>query len=91
MRAISRIKSFISNEHKKHILFKGILYEQEFVKAFLRKYPQKELLKNDINEIQNYWKQYGIIWKDLCWFQMYYGVTKIKDPRFLPHNRQQRR
>lgn len=36
-------------------------------------------------EINDYWKKYGIRFRDFSWFARYYYVTGKKDPRFLPH------
>ena len=52
--------------------------------AFLKRFPQPELSAADKQEIDRYWKQYRIRFKDYSWFQMYYGVTGEHDPRFIP-------
>ena len=51
---------------------------------FLDKHPQPELTQQDKDAIDNYWKQFGIKYPDYTWHQMYYGVTGIHDPRFIP-------
>jgi hypothetical protein len=52
--------------------------------VFLKKHPQPELTASEKQEIDRYWQQYGIRFKEYSWFQMYYGVTGIHDPSFIP-------
>ena len=51
---------------------------------FLKRFPQPELTAADKKEIDDYWRHYGIKFQDHKWFQMYYGVTGIHDPSFIP-------
>lgn len=53
-------------------------------KVFLNRFPQPALSDADKKEIDEYWRQYGIKMPDYNWFQMYYGVTGIHDPSFIP-------
>lgn len=53
--------------------------------TFLKEHPQPKLSKEEKNEIDYFWKQYGIKFPDYSWYEMYYGVTGIHDPRFIPH------
>lgn len=50
----------------------------------LKSHPQPPLSDADIKKIDAYWEQYGIKFTDYSWYQLYYGATKIKDPRFMP-------
>lgn len=50
----------------------------------LKKYPQPALTEKQKSEIDRYWAQFGIKFKEYSWFQLYYGVTGIKDPRYIP-------
>ena len=50
----------------------------------LKKNPQPELTNEEARQIDEYWSKFGIVIPDKCWFQWYYGVTGIKDPRFIP-------
>ncbi len=50
----------------------------------LQSLPQPELSAAEKQDISEYWSQFGIEIKDYCWFQWYYGITGIKDPRFIP-------
>lgn len=52
--------------------------------TFLKRRPQPALTEADKREIDQFWRSYGIRFKDYRWFQMYYGVTGIRDPRFIP-------
>lgn len=47
------------------------------------KIPQLSLREKE--EINEYWKKYGIRFRDFSWFRRYYYVTGRKDPRYLPH------
>lgn len=55
-------------------------------KELLERNPQPELTENEIDEIDKYWAQYGIKYTDHSWFRFFYGVTGIKDPRFIPRD-----
>ena len=50
----------------------------------LKKLPQPELSAAEKQEIIDFWSQFGFDIKDFSWFQWYYGITGIKDPRFIP-------
>lgn len=50
----------------------------------LKKNPQPHLTIEEKAEIDKYWKDYGIKFNDYSWFQWYYGISGIKDPRFIP-------
>lgn len=52
--------------------------------AFLKRFPQPELTEAEKKAIDAYWRQYGVKFSDYSWFQMYYGVTGMHDPRFIP-------
>lgn len=52
--------------------------------AFLKEHPQPKLTSEEKKEIDAFWKEYGIKYPDYSWFEMYYGVTGIHDPRFIP-------
>ncbi len=52
--------------------------------TFLKEHPQSKLTIEEKKEIDNYWKKYNIKFPDYSWFEMYYGVTGIHDPRFIP-------
>ena len=51
-------------------------YSQEKeLKGYLKNIPQPELTTEEKREIDAYWKQYGIRFKNYDWFQWYYGFT----------------
>lgn len=58
--------------------------EYSKAKKFLSKNPYPQLTKEQKEEIDDYWSRYGVQWPDYSWYQMYYGVTGIQDPRFMP-------
>lgn len=58
--------------------------EEKGLKKYLKNIPQPELDTAEKREIDAYWKQYGIRFKNYNWFQWYYGFTGIKSPKFIP-------
>ena len=70
--------------------YSNIMYNHRFdvdyksAARFLAKNPQPELSQQDKDAIDNYWKKFGIKYPDYTWFQMFYGVTGMHDPRFIP-------
>ncbi len=52
--------------------------------AFLKKHPMPSLTSIEKEEIDDYWRRFGIKFPHYKWFEMYYGVTGIHDPRFIP-------
>ena len=44
------------------------------------------LQSKEIDEINAYWGKFGVRLNDYSWHQMYYSITGIHDPRFIPHN-----
>lgn len=52
--------------------------------TFLKNNPQPPLTINEKNEIDDFWAKYGVKFPDYSWFQMYYGVTGIHNPKFIP-------
>ena len=62
------------------------VFDVEYTAAakFLAKHPQPELSQADKVAIDSYWKQFGILFPDYSWQQMFYGVTGMHDPRFIP-------
>lgn len=54
------------------------------IKKYLKTSPQPELTPEEKREIDSYWKQYGIRFRNYDWFQWYYGFTGIRSPKFIP-------
>lgn len=50
----------------------------------LNKLPQPELSESEKRDIDAFWAKYGLKIKDYSWFRMYYGITGIKNPAFIP-------
>ena len=50
----------------------------------LKANPRPELTAEQKKEIDAYWAAYGIKFSDYSWFQLYYGMTGIADPRYIP-------
>lgn len=51
---------------------------------FLKVNPQPKLSLVEKEQIDTFWGEYNIKFPDYTWFEMYYGVTGIHDPRFIP-------
>ncbi len=65
---------------------KGCIFNECYKHAelFLQNYPQPRLSKDEKDEIDCFWAKYGIKWPDYSWFQMFYGVSGIKSPYYIP-------
>lgn len=59
-------------------------YQGANVYKYLQVNPMPQLSEQDKLEIDAYWKQFGIKFSDYSWFQWYYGITNVHDPRFIP-------
>ena len=53
---------------------------------YFRRHNPPALSAEEIKEIDAFWKQFGIRLEHHRWHQMYYDMTGIKDPAFLPQN-----
>jgi len=51
---------------------------------FLIEHPQPSLSVSEKKDIDRFWGEYKIKLPDYSWHEMYYGVTDIHDPRFIP-------
>lgn len=79
------ILTIISQRYKRYKSQKLFTESYRAAQTFLNRHPNPVLDSNDIKEIDAFWGQYGIRFKDYSWFQMYYGVTGLHDPRFIPN------
>ena len=61
-------------------------YQCRNIHSRLEKLPQPALSADEKREISEYWSRFGVRIDDFCWFQWYYGITGIKDPRFIPND-----
>ena len=85
-RFVSRIGKFGS---KKIASFKIKTIERAQRKSVakkLSKLNQPELSEQEKKEITDFWGKYGIDIKDFNSFRWYYGISGIKDPRFIPQD-----
>ena len=58
--------------------------KEKLAQDYCLKYQVPDITDGEKDEIQRYWSQYGIIISDFSWHRMYYHVTGIHDPRFVP-------
>ena len=80
--AILKVRAFEKNariRNRSHMLRRGI-------HAQLNALPQPELSVSEKQEIHDFWSRFGIDIKDYSWFRWYYGITGIKDPRYIPQD-----
>lgn len=53
---------------------------------FLKEHYYSDISANEKKEIDDYWQQYCIKFPDYSWFRMYYGITGIHSPYFIPND-----
>ena len=75
----------IARLYKRHNSFSLFSESYNYALNFLKDHPQPQLTQGEKHDIDDYWGTYNIHYKDYSWFQMYYGVTGIHDPRFIPN------
>ena len=84
----SRIKSIIKRKSRKYFgeeaQTNSIVRLDKQAQDNLSHNPMPELTAEDKQNIDRFWEKYGIRFKDYGWFQWLYGVTGIKDPKFIP-------
>ena len=56
----------------------------ELAQKYCAKYNLPDLTSEEKEEIRSYWSQYGIQLTDFSYHRMYYSVTGIRDPKFVP-------
>lgn len=67
-------------------LTKEIELQYSLAADFLRSQPSDsiyQLTDDEKREIDEFWAQYGVKFPDYTWFQMFYGVSGIRSPKFL--------
>lgn len=67
-----------------HLMRGRNLSHHELALRYCEKYHVPDLSADEKNEIIKYWHQYGIRLMDFSYHRMYYYVTGIHDPRFVP-------
>ena len=83
-RLLSRSTSCVMDLYSRLMYSRSFDAEYRDAGTFLAQHPQPELSQADKDEIDSYWRQFGIRFPDHSWHQMFYGVTGIHDPRFIP-------
>ena len=58
--------------------------ENSIAKDFIAAHSCPSLSEADKKEIDSYWATYHVRFQNYDWHRMYYAVTGIHDPRFLP-------
>ncbi len=58
--------------------------EYKAAKEFNDTHGCPQLTEKEKNEIDQYWSPYNVKFQDYEWHRMYYAVTGIHDPRFIP-------
>ena len=53
---------------------------------YIRRFSPPALSGEEIRDIDTFWKRFGIRLDHYRWHQMYYHITGIRDPRFIPQN-----
>jgi len=83
-RLLSRMTTGAMDFYSQRMYVHTFDVEYRAAATFLKRHPQPGLSQGDKEEIDRYWRQFGIKYPDYTWFEMYYGVTGIHDPRFIP-------
>ena len=83
-RLLSNLVIGAMDSYSKHMYNHTFDVEYKAAARFLAKHPQPELSQADKDEIDRYWRKFGFKYPDYTWFQMFYGVSDIHDPRFIP-------
>jgi len=83
-RQLSDLFNNMMVSYSKHMYNHRFDVDYKSAARFLAKHPQPELSQEDKDAIDQYWRKFGIKHPDYSWYQMFYGVTGIHDPRFIP-------
>lgn len=76
----SKVKPYAVSLKKQYSFYQGVREDN----YFLSKHKSPELSVQEKKDIDDYWADYGVRFPDYRWFEMYYEVTGIRDPRFIP-------
>lgn len=76
----SKVKPYAVSLKKQYTFYQGMREDNRF----LSKHKSLELSAQEKRDIDDYWADYGVRFPDYRWFEMYYKVTGIHDPRFIP-------
>lgn len=75
-----KIKPYVISQKNRIAFYLG---EREDMR-FLSKHKYSQLSNQEKKEIDDYWANFGVKFPNYSWFEMYYEVTGIRDPRFIP-------
>ena len=66
--------------------FRSVIYRKRFrlAKQYCKAHRVPDISEEEKKEIDKYWKNFGIKIRDFSWFRMYYYITGLHDPRFVP-------
>ena len=86
MSVYGKMKHSLKNLYSQRVEKKRVLAQVALANRMIEECHEKipELSEAQVREIKAYWKQYGI---DVTpeWHKLYYGLTGIEDPRFVPN------
>ena len=74
-RAVSAVRSALNNRAYR---------QNKAAKEFVAEHRCPALTKEEKREIDRYWAQYHVKYRNYDWHRMFYTVTGIRDPRFIP-------
>jgi len=67
------------------IMRRGFMWHRErLAMDYCNMYHVPDISDKEKKEIADYWGQFGILIYDFSWHRMFYSVTGIHDPRFVP-------
>ena len=67
------------------IMRRGFLWHKErLAMDYCNRFVVPDITESEKREIVDFWAQFGILIYDFSWHRMYYSVTGIHDPRFVP-------
>lgn len=85
------MKSFIKRiNHLLQKYLKKLRFEKRYwlynrsVEKLIIKYALPPLTEIEKKDIDNYWGKYGVKFSNYNYHRLFYGITKKKDPRFIP-------
>lgn len=86
MMITKKVKKLVKDYRGEKRIRNRFMCRVQTARELLKFNPQPELSSEQKKEIDEYWSRYGIKIQDYAWFQYYYGVTGICDPRFIPND-----
>lgn len=59
-------------------------FRADYARGYVERHGCPDLGEDEKREIDAFWGRYGIGFDDYSWWRMYYAVTGVRDPRFVP-------